>query len=166
MELPICASQVPEEQMYLCKLGTSLHDENFLERDDVPFVVCLGKNTFGDDVRKYSWISVLVEKECGWFCLWTDQCGWLKLSFDQINNLSLLLTRSMWLILPLTRSSRRTWEPFLFHLGRESIFTQVKKHFLDAEASLAQGPGHRRSLWKPELEQIVHFCASQSSNSI
>ena len=66
MELPICASQVPEEQMYLCKLGTSLHDENFLERDDVPFVVCLGKNTFGDDVRKYSWISVLVEK---------DQCG-------------------------------------------------------------------------------------------
>ena len=76
----ICASQAPEEQMYKCKLGTSLRDENFLERDDVPFVVCLGKNTFGDDVRKYSWISVLVEKECGWFCLWTDQCGWLKLS--------------------------------------------------------------------------------------
>ena len=29
MELPICASQVPEEQMYLCKLGPSLHDNEF-----------------------------------------------------------------------------------------------------------------------------------------
>ena len=106
--------------MYLCKLGTSLHDENFLERDDVPFVVCLGKNTFGDDVRKYSWISVSVEKECGWFCLWPDQAGGHESLFCS------------------------TWEGSLFS-------PRWKKHFLDAEASLAQGPGHRRSLRKSFL---------------
>ena len=82
---------------------------------------------------------------------------WLILPFDQINVVNFFFDQ----IKP--EDMRAFFVPpgkgVYFHPGE-------KKHFLDAEASLAQGPGHRRSLWKPELEQIVHFCASQSSNSV